>query len=122
MIFTFNLFDTFGRYLPNWLTCNKFSLTIIIFSRCIFIFSFPITILIQRTTENFITLSFFILIQIALLALSNGYSTSLLSSLVIREVPKHLIGRSGSTIALFKILGIALGSIYAIVVTKNLLI
>jgi hypothetical protein len=62
------------------------------------------------------------LIQIGLLAISNGYCTSVLFSMAPKEVPPNLAGKSGSTASFFLILGIALGSMYALGITSNLLI
>lgn len=65
---------------------------------------------------------FIVLIQIGLLALSNGFCTSVLFSNAPKEVPEHLAGKAGSTMSFFLIFGIAMGSTYAIGITSTLLI
>ena len=49
-----NICDTIGRYIPNYLPANKLQITILVFARCIFIISYPILILMQRTYETVI--------------------------------------------------------------------
>jgi hypothetical protein len=57
-----------------------------------------------------------------LFAVTNGYCASVMFSLVIKEVPKNLVGKSSSSLSLFKIMGILFGSIYALLITKNILV
>lgn len=51
LVGVFNLCDTFGRYLPNILSPNKNTVIAEVFLRFIFVFSFPLLILVQRTYE-----------------------------------------------------------------------
>ncbi len=63
-----------------------------------------------------------VLFQMALLALSNGFNTTVAFSLAPQEVPQHLIGKSGSCISFFLICGIAFGAMFALFVTQTILI
>jgi hypothetical protein len=63
-----------------------------------------------------------VIIQIGLLAMTNGYASSILFSLAPKEVPKKLIDKSGSTMSFFLTFGIAIGAFFALEVTSNILI
>ena len=63
-----------------------------------------------------------ILIQIGLLALTNGFCTSVLVGFAPKEVPQHLAGKSGSVMSYFLVVGIAVGTMYALGITSNILI
>lgn len=51
LVAVFNICDTIGRYLPNYIPNSKFQVTIFVFLRSLFIISFPLLILLQRTYE-----------------------------------------------------------------------
>jgi hypothetical protein len=58
-----NICDTIGRYIPNYFPMNKFQITILVFFRCIFLITYPLLILIQRsydTVNNFFILNYLI--------------------------------------------------------------
>lgn len=63
-----------------------------------------------------------VLLQIGLLALTNGYASSVLFSMAPKEVPEKLIDKSGSTMSFFLTLGIAFGAVFALGITSNFLI
>jgi len=58
----------------------------------------------------------------ALLAVSNGFTTTVVFSLAPKEVPEKLIGKSGSCISFFLICGIAFGAMFALFITQSILI
>jgi len=58
----------------------------------------------------------------ALLALSNGFNTTVVFSLAPKEVPENLIGKSGSCISFFLMCGIAFGAMFALLITQTILI
>jgi len=58
----------------------------------------------------------------ALLALSNGFNTTVAFSLAPKEVPENLIGKSGSCISFFLICGIGFGAVFALIVTQTIFI
>lgn len=47
-----NLFDTIGRFLPNFIKIKRTNLPILILLRSFFVFSFPILTLIERNYET----------------------------------------------------------------------
>ncbi len=51
LITVFNVFDSIGRYLPNYLKVSKNQLSSLIFLRLLFLFSYPILILIERDSK-----------------------------------------------------------------------
>ena len=63
-----------------------------------------------------------VLLQIGLLAMTNGYASSVLFSMAPKEVPRKLIDKSGSTMSFFLTLGIMVGSIFALMITSKFLI
>lgn len=59
MILTFNLFDSIGRYMVNYIKIKRNYISHLLFLRFIFIFSFPLLINIEREFEPVNLFNFF---------------------------------------------------------------
>ena len=61
LIFVPNICDTIGRFIPNYFPGKKSQIVLLVFSRCGFLVTYPLLILIQRnyeTVNNIIFLNF----------------------------------------------------------------
>jgi len=52
LVAVFNICATIGGYLPNLFSTSKLQITLVVFVRLIFLVSFPLLILVQRTWET----------------------------------------------------------------------
>lgn len=65
-------------------------------------------------------LSIFTIVNLIIIAFTNGYVTSTIFSLGPKNVPEELQGRAGASINLFLITGILTGSTFATLVMQKL--
>ncbi len=115
----FNVFDTIGRKFPQILPLPKSKLTLLVFLRIIFLFTFPLVVgLTNNTWTSPTLLSTITIINMVIFAFTNGYITSTAFSLAPDQVPGELKGKSGSSISFFLIIGIFSGSLYAALVMQ----
>jgi len=119
----FNVFDTIGRYGPNYIEPSKPTTKIMVFFRFLFLFTFSATAISYKTDFlGFFANSYFIIINMALLGLTNGFITSSIFTLGAQNVPdESLKGKAGGTLSFFLIVGIFSGSLLALFVMKNVI-
>jgi MFS family permease len=121
IIFIFNICDTLGRKFPQILTLPKSRLSLLVFLRMSFLFTFPLVgVLLGNTWISPNSLSILTILNMSLFAFSSGYITSTAFSLAPDQVPNELKGKSGSSISFFLIIGIFTGSLYATFVMQYL--
>lgn len=59
LIFVHNICDTIGRFIPNYFPGKKSQIVLLVFSRCAFLVTYPLLILIQRNYETVNNIIFF---------------------------------------------------------------
>jgi len=62
------------------------------------------------------------MLQIALLAISNGFLITYLNFFARQEVPEKLIAKSGTCVNFFLVCGISFGTLFALLITQTILI
>ncbi len=116
----YNIFDTLGRYLVSKVTPTKKNTYISVLSRVVLIITILYNYYLQ-THNKIITFSIILLIiNDALLALTNGIGTTLCYGIAPNLVNNDLKGQAGASVSFFTVLGIFIGSIIAIF-TKEVL-
>lgn len=110
--------------MPNYIKIKRGNLKVFLILRFFFLFSFPILIRIERDyiKENDYYFSFIVLIQMALLGISNGFVACYCFIFCGSEVPSNLIGKSGGCVSFFLNLGISIGGLYSFTITENFLV
>jgi len=122
LMLVFNVFDTIGRYGPNYIKCEKKTVGYIVFSRFTFVMTFTLIAIAGGVKFlGFFSNSFFVIINMALFATTNGFCTSALFTLGPGSVPNDLKGKAGSAMSFFLICGIFSGTLYALFILKNLI-
>ena len=112
IILIYNVFDTIGRYLVSKITPTKKLNIIVILSRSILLFTLIFNYYCQKQLEwNIIQTSILLIINVGLLAASNGMGTTLCFGLAPNQVEDQYKGQAGTSVSFFLILGIALGSL-----------
>ena len=109
----YNAFDTLGRYLTSFIKPNKIWAYIIILSRIILLITIPVNynFQVKSTDPNVILTSFGVIINISLLAITNGIGTTLCFAIAPSLVNDEYKGQAGASVSFFIIVGICLGSI-----------
>ena len=109
-----NIFGTFGRYIISCFKFTKNSAYIIICGRSILVLTFILNFYFDiKFGMNPNLSSVFLIINVILLATTNGIGTTLCLSLAPTMVENDMKGRAGSSVSFFNILGIFLGTIFA---------
>ena len=109
-----NIFGTFGRYIISCFKFTKNTAYIIICGRSILVLTFILNSYFDmKLGMNPNLSSVFLIINVILLATTNGIGTTLCLGLASTMVENNMKGRAGSSISFFNILGIFLGTIIA---------
>lgn len=118
----FNLFDTIGRFSPNYFKISLSFYEKLVFSRfLLFIFVGVILVLYKFLDMSITLVSIFGIIINSLLGFSNGYLTSITFMNAPNYVETKLKGKASSSISLFLLLGIFIGTLFAASVCQNLI-
>ena len=110
----FNVLDTIGRNLLNFIKPRKILLYIFSLGRAIVLITLPLNIYFDTHAGYDKTwCSVFLIINVSILAITNGLCTSLSYALAPMEVEDHMKGKAGSTVSFFNICGIFTGTCVA---------
>ena len=107
----YNIFDTLGRMLVSKMKPTKQLNMIIILARSVLLFTIIFNFYCQEKYILSLTVtSVLLIINVALLASTNGIATTLCFGLAPNEVENEYKGQVGSSVSFFLMLGIVLGS------------
>ena len=116
IISIYNGFDTIGRYLVNLIKPNKTLDYIIVLGRSILLFTIIFNYYCQeRLVEDNTFTSILIMVNVAVLGVTNGIGAALTFGLASRTVEDEIKETTGNFIGFFSILGIFFGSCFAFV-------
>lgn len=111
IITIYNTFDTIGRYLVKILPKKKIFNTIIILGRSVLLFTLVFNYYCQERLDVDLTItSILLIVNVALLALTNGIGTTLTFGIAPDIVEDEYKGPAGTSVSFFLIVGIFLGS------------
>ena len=111
IILIYNVGDTIGRYLVRILPNTKTFNYIICFSRTFLLFALIFNFYCQDGLELDLTLtSCLLIVNVLLLALTNGIGTTLCFGIAPNQVEDEYKGVAGTSLSFFLIVGICLGS------------
>jgi hypothetical protein len=117
VIMIYNVFDTLGRMLVSKMKPTKQLNMIIILARTVLLFTIVFNYYCQDKLEwNIVTTSILLIINVSILAATNGIATTLCFGLAPNEVENEYKGQAGSSVSLFLIMGIVGGSSLAFLV------
>ena len=109
-----NVFGTFGRYIISCFKFTKNLAYIIICGRSILVLTFILNFYFDmKLGMNPNLSSVLLIINVIILATTNGMGTTLCMGLAPTMVKKSMKGRAGSSVSFFNILGIFLGALVA---------
>ena len=110
----YNVFDTIGRSIISKIKPTKILTYIIVLGRTILLFTLIFNFYLDMNEIISPNLSsIFVIINVSILALTNGMATSLCFGLAPSLVPDKIKGRAGGSISFFNIFGIFLGTCVA---------
>ena len=110
----YNVFDTIGRSIISKIKPTKILTYIIVLGRTILLFTLIFNFYLDMNDIIGPELSsIFVIINVSILALTNGMATSLCFGLAPSLVPDKIKGRAGGSISFFNIFGIFLGTCVA---------
>ena len=113
-ILIYNVFDTIGRYLVAKVTPTKKLNMIVILGRSILLFTIIFNYFCQDKLEWPPTVtSILLIVNMALLAATNGIGTTLCFGIAPNEVENEYKGQAGNSLSFFLIVGIFLGACVA---------
>lgn len=122
IVFIFNVFDTIGRYGPNYVKISLHQLKIHSFIRLLLFLLFGIIVALQKYGYLTGVISSIIsLILMIVLGLSNGYYCSKCFYYAPQLVSDELKGKAASFTSFCLILGIFTGSMFANFLTQILI-
>ena len=114
IIFTYNLFDTIGRFLVKLMKPNKCANMIILLGRSILFFTLIFNHYCQVKLGSSLTFtSIYLLANVAILGVTNGMGATLTFGLASEVAEDEIKKQTGGSIGFFSILGIFLGSCLA---------
>ncbi len=113
IITIYNVFDTIGRSVVSKITPTKILSYIVILGRSIFMFTLIFNHYLDMNSDSHTFYSICLMLNVSLLALTNGMGTSLTFGLAPSLVPDEIKGRAGGSIGFFNILGIFIGTCFA---------
>lgn len=116
----YNVFDTFGRYLVSAVTPTKIKAYLSILPRGILLVTIVLNYYFEYEDYNHTFTSIFLIFNISMLGLSNGIGTTLCFGIAPFLVNEELKAQAGSSVSLFTIIGIFIGSCFAFL-TKYIL-
>ena len=110
----YNVFDTIGRSIISKIKPTKILTYIVVLGRTILLFTLIFNFYLDMNDYISPDLSsIFVIINVSILALTNGMGTSLCFGLAPSLVPDKIKGRAGGSISFFNIFGIFLGTCVA---------
>ena len=111
IIIIYNIFDTVGRYLVKVLPKTKLFNAIIILGRSILLFTLVFNWYCQdKLNVPLPATSILLILNVALLAITNGIGTTLCFGIAPETVEDEYKGLAGTSLSFFLIVGIFLGS------------
>jgi len=114
VILVYNVFDTIGRYLVAKVKPTKKLNLIVNLGRSILLFTLVFNYYCQQTINgpgwNINVTSILLIINVGLLAVTNGIGTTLCFGLAPNQVEDEYKGQAGTSLSFFLIVGIFLGS------------
>ena len=114
IITIYNIFDTVGRSIMSGIKFKKNLAYIIIVGRSILVLTLILNFYLDIKVGMDPNLSsIFLIVNVVVLALTNGIGTTVCLGLAPSMVPDSMKGRAGSSISFFNILGIFLGTCIA---------
>ena len=116
----YNVFDTFGRFLVSAVTPTKIKAYLSILPRGILLVTIVLNYYFEYEDYNHTFTSLFLIFNISMLGLTNGIGTTLCFGIAPFLVNDELKGQAGSSVSLFTIIGIFIGSCFAFL-TKHIL-
>ena len=129
LIFIVNIFDTIGRYLPNYISFGKKSFLFFVYIRIIFLITYPLAIYFEYKQIWGVRIYFkqntfvgvFTIINLVFFSIINGIDVSLAFILGISAVKDEYKANAGSSLSFFLNVGIFSGSAFAMLVMKKLI-
>ena len=115
IIAIYNISDTLGRYIVNYLEPTKNKAYVFILSRLSLIFIMPFTYYLEQKNKSDLLISLILLLCVIYLGITNGIGTSLCFGLAPKFVKEHMKGKAGSSVSFFLIVGIFIGSCLALI-------
>lgn len=114
IILIYNVFDTIGRYIVAKVEPTKKLNLIITLGRSILLFTLVFNDYCQKSLDLDINLtSIFLILNVGLLAATNGISTTLCFGIAPNQVENEYKGQAGTSLSFFLIVGIFLGACIA---------
>ena len=111
IIIIYNIFDTVGRYLVRVLPKTKLFNNIVCLGRSVLLFTLLFNFYMQEQMKMELTItSSLLILNVALLSLTNGIGTTLCFSIAPNVVEDEWKGLAGTSLSFFLIVGIFLGS------------
>ena len=111
IIIIYNIFDTVGRYLVRVLPKTKLFNNIVCLGRSVLLFTLLFNFYMQEKMKVELTItSSLLILNVALLSLTNGIGTTLCFSIAPNVVEDEWKGLAGTSLSFFLIVGIFLGS------------
>eukprot|EP00340_Litonotus_pictus_P006897 CAMPEP_0170514870 /NCGR_PEP_ID=MMETSP0209-20121228/1395_1 /TAXON_ID=665100 ORGANISM="Litonotus pictus, Strain P1" /NCGR_SAMPLE_ID=MMETSP0209 /ASSEMBLY_ACC=CAM_ASM_000301 /LENGTH=300 /DNA_ID=CAMNT_0010799125 /DNA_START=413 /DNA_END=1315 /DNA_ORIENTATION=- len=122
VVFIFNVFDTIGRYLPNYTKMSLHTLKLCIVIKVFLFILFGIFFVLDKYHYIGVTISSLITIVLMTgLGLTNGYLASKCFYYAPQQVDNELKGRAASSISFFLVTGIFTGTLFANFITQQLI-
>ena len=116
----YNVFDTFGRYLVSAVTPTKIKAALSSLPRGLLLVTIVLNYYFEYDDYNHTFTSIFLIFNICMLGLTNGIATTLCLGIAPSLVNDELKSQAGSSVSLFIIIGIFIGSCFAFL-TKYIL-
>ena len=106
----YNIFDTFGRSIVSFFQPTKILIYIVVLSRMILLFILPFNYYLECNNYDINLTSTILVISVILIAITNGFGSSLLFGIAPTLVPDFIKGKAGSSISFYLMIGIFLGT------------
>ena len=106
----YNIFDTFGRSIVTFFQPTKILIYIVVLSRMILLFILPFNYYLECNSYDINLTSTILVISVILIAITNGFGSSLLFGIAPTLVPDFIKGKAGSSISFYLMIGIFLGT------------
>ena len=106
----YNIFDTIGRSIVSYFQPTKLLIYIVVLSRIILLFILPLNYYFECNNYDINLTSTILVISVILIAITNGFGSSLLFGIAPTLVPDFIKGKAGSSISFYLMIGIFLGT------------
>jgi hypothetical protein len=106
----YNIFDTIGRSVVSYFQPTKLLIYIVVLSRIILLFILPLNYYFECNNYDINLTSTILVISVILIAITNGFGSSLLFGIAPTLVPDFIKGKAGSSISFYLMIGIFLGT------------